>query len=213
MFALAVSASIACAGCGRGPGDAHVGTRATGPTDPASAGEDNPLAGKPAGKRKGGSHHPVLDGTRCAAFVPFVPNTFSGFRAKGPAEGKDIDLGQGSSLALIKRGYFKNGSALELEFVDTAHARSLRDLFARTRKLERESDTAVIKPLRIQGYDAFAQWNDTARAARVTILVEQVIVNLSLRPSDSLHTSLTLAEQLDLEKLATLQRDEHVARQ
>ncbi|HKU39437.1 MAG TPA: hypothetical protein VJR89_14865, partial [Polyangiales bacterium] len=28
------------------------------------------------------SNTPILDGTRCAAFVPFVPNTFEGYRAK-----------------------------------------------------------------------------------------------------------------------------------
>src|SRR5215510_13019900 len=78
------------------------------------------------------SNTPVLDGTRCAAFVPFVPNTFEGYRAKDAAEGKDIDLGEGSSLSLIRRGYYKTGTALDIEVVDTLQAKPLRDLFERT---------------------------------------------------------------------------------
>src|SRR5262245_5366489 len=69
------------------------------------------------------SNTPVLDGTRCAAFVPFVPNTFEGYRAKNAAEGKDIELGEGASLALIRRGYFKTGTALDIEIVDTVQAK------------------------------------------------------------------------------------------
>ncbi|HKU41331.1 MAG TPA: hypothetical protein VJR89_24375, partial [Polyangiales bacterium] len=120
-------------------------------------------------------------------------------------EGKDMDLGEGASLALIRRGYFKTGTALDIEIVDTVQAKPLRELFARTRELSRNTEAAVIKPTRIQGYDALAQWNSTSRNARVAVLVEsRYLVNLSLRPSDGVATVLTLAQKLDLPGLAHL---------
>jgi hypothetical protein len=199
--ALAALGLIAGAGCGpKGP---DAGARAPGAADSITEQSASKAAkGKRTAKRSG---EPVLDGVRCAAFVPFLPSVFEQFRAKGPAEGKDIELGEGAGLALTKRGYFKNGSALELEFVDTERSSSLRDLFARTRAIQRETSVAVIRPLQIQGYEAVAQWNETAKIARVTILVEHVLVNLSLRPSTALDTSLQLAERLDLAAVAKLQ--------
>lgn len=200
-LSLAALCALAAAACEpRGP-DAAAGARA-----PAAS---ESLSGKSGSKskRKRGDSEPVLDGVRCAAFVPFLPSVFEGFRAKGPAEGKDVELGEGGGLATLKRGYYKNGTALELELVDTERSRSLRELFVRSRAIERDTKAAVIRPLRIQGYDALAQWNETAKIARVTILVERVLVNLSLRPSTALDASLRLSERLDLAALAKLQAD------
>jgi hypothetical protein len=163
-------------------------------------------------KKRKFSNTPILDGTRCAAFVPFVPNTFEGYRAKAAAEGKDIDLGEGASLALIRRGYFKTGTALDIEVVDAAQAKPLRDLFERTRELERSAEAAVIKPFDLQGYKALAQWNSTSRNARVSVLVEgRYLVNLGLRPSDGIATIMALAEKLDLAGLAQLPMTEQIA--
>lgn len=163
-------------------------------------------------KKRKWSNTPVLDGTRCAAFVPFVPNTFEGYRAKDAAEGKDIDLGEGSSLALIRRGYYKTGTALDIEVVDTVQAKPLRDLFERTREEERNGTSAVIKAIKVQGYKALAQWNDTSRNARISVLVEsRYLVNLSLRPADSIATTVALAEKLNLAGLAQLPVTDQIA--
>jgi hypothetical protein len=172
---------------------------------PASDAHDGAQAETRDKRRPKFSNTPLLDGTRCAAFVPFVPNSFEGYRAKNAAEGKDIELGEGASLALIRRGYFKTGTALDLEIVDTVQAKPLRQLFERTRELTRDSEAAVIKPTRISGYPALAQWNSTSRAARVSLLVEsRYLVNLSLRPSDGIAAALALAQKLDLRGLAQL---------
>lgn len=200
LAALCALAAMAWA-CEPKRPDAAAGAR--GPAASESLSEKSDAKSKRKGKR--GDSEPVLDGVRCATYVPFLPNVFEGYRAKGPAEGKDVELGQGSGFAVLKRGYFKNGTALELEVVDTERSRSLRDLFGRSRAIERDTKAAVIRPLRIQGYDALAQWNETAKIARITILVERVLVNLSLRPSSTLDTSLQLSEHLDLAALAKLQ--------
>ena len=185
--------------CGPRGSDAHGGANARPvPTQDGAQAEQGD-------KKRKWSNTPILDGTRCAAFVPFVPNTFEGYRAKDAAEGKDIDLGEGSSLTLIRRGYFKTGTALDIEVVDTAQAKPLRELFERTREQERSGSTAVIKAINVQSYKALAQWNATSRNARVSVLVEsRYLVNLSLRPTDSITTSVALAEKLNLAGLAQL---------
>jgi hypothetical protein len=196
------------AACGPTGSDAHGGASAR-PATPQTA---DGAHGEPRDKQRRYSNTPILDGTRCAAFVPFVPNTFEGYRAKAAAEGKDIDLGEGASLALIRRGYWKPGSALEIEVVDAEQAKSLRDLFDHTRELERNVDVAVIKPISLHGYKALAQWNSTSRAARVSVLVEsRYLVNLSLRPSDGIAASVALADKLDLAALAQLPLTEQIA--
>ena len=206
LLAFAVVASSAC---GPNGSDAHVGARAR-PTSSIPA-EPSP---QPRAARKGKrpDDEPTLDGTRCAAFLPFLPIAFEGYRAKAPAEGKDIELGEGAGLSVLKRGYFKNSTGLEIEIVDTERSKPLRALFEETRELERDNDTAVIKPIRVQGHKAVAQWNSTARAARVSVLVEgRYIVSLSLRPADNIATSVGLADKLELAGLAKLQTGEEIA--
>lgn len=187
------------AACGPTGNDAHGGASARPATSQDGA------QGEARDKKRKFSNTPILEGTRCAAFVPFVPNEFEGYRAKAAAEGKDIDLGEGASLALIRRAYFKSGTALDIEVVDAGEAKPLRDLFERTREIERNVEAAVIKPFNVKGYKAFAQWNSTSRHARVSVLVEsRYLVNLGLRPADGIATSMALAEKLDLAALAQL---------
>jgi hypothetical protein len=189
--------------CGFGVACEPTGSDAHGGAKPGTQSEGAQAATRE--KKRKYSNTPILDGTRCAAFVPFVPDKFEGYRAKAAAEGKDIDLGEGRSLSLIRRGYFKTGTALEIEVVDAAQAKPLRDLFERTRELHRNATAAVIEPFSVQGHKALAQWNDNSRIARVSVLVEgQYLVNLSLRPADGVGTLKALAKKMDLAGLSHL---------
>lgn len=145
-------------------------------------------------------------------FLPLVPSTFEGFKAKAQPEGKDIDLGEGAALSILKRAYFKTSTALEIEIVDTEQAKPLRTLFEKTRELDRDTEAAVIKSMKVQGHKAVAQWNSTTKAARVTVLVDgRYLVNLSLRPTDNISSSLSLAEKLELSELTKLAADNEIA--
>ena len=164
------------------------------------------------GRRK--SNEPKLEGTRCAAFVPFLPAKIEGFRAKAPAEGSDIELGEGAALALLRRGYWKPGIGLDIEIIDTEQSKRLRDVFEQTLKLERSNDAAVFKATQVQGHQALAQWNSTSRSNRVTILVaSRYLVNLNLRPATDVSGAIAIANELDLAELAKLQPSEQIAAQ
>jgi len=227
MATIAFGCAPSASGCGPTGSDAHVGAR-TRPTTAVAGGADAATAAPAESARalRAQAKHkprkspqplptdPVLEGVRCAAFVPFLPPTFEGYRAKSVAEGKDIDLGEGAGLALLKRGYFKSSTALDLEIVDTAQSKPLRTLFERTRALEHDGEAAVIKPIRVQGHAALAQWNSTAKATRVTVLVaERYLVHVTLRPSEGLAGAIELASKLDLAGLAELERSDKLAAQ
>lgn len=155
----------------------------------------------------------ALAGTRAATFSPLVPSKFEGFKAKAEPEGKDIDLGEGAGLSVLKRAYYKGGTALEIEVVDTMEAKPLRTLFDKTREVELHNESAVVKPVKVQGQKAYAQWNSTGRASRVTVLVDnRFLVNLSLRPTDSITAGLDLAEKLEFSELQKLSANDELAK-
>lgn len=192
--------------CGPIGSDVQVGDR-----ERSNAPHTDESAAKTDTARKK-SNAPKLDGTRCGAFLPFLPATIDGFRAKAPAQGSDIDLGEGAALALLRRAYWKPGIGLDIEIVDTERSGRLRDVFEQTLKLERSNEAAVFKATQVQGHKALAQWNSTSRSNRVTILVaSRYLVNLNLRPATDVAGALAIAEKLDLAKLAQLQPSEQIA--
>ncbi len=205
-------------GCGPTGNDTHVGARAT---DASEAAERAAAPGSKRGairsrKHSGNkaSNKPKLDGTRCAAFVPFLPATVEGYRAKGPAEGSDFDLGEGAAIAVLRRGYFKPGISLDIEIVDTERGKRLRDVFEQTRAIDRSTETAVIKPATVLGHKAVAQWNSTTKGARVSVLLEsRYLVNLHLRPATDVEGALAAAHALNLAELAQLRPSEQIAAQ
>src|SRR5215510_3066685 len=134
--------------CGRTGNDVQVATRA--PADHASE-EPQPAKSKRIPVLATGDE---LEGMHAATFMPLLPKSFEGFRAKADPEGRDIDLGEGAGFAVLKRSYAKGGTWLEIEIVDTENAAPLRALFDKTRELERNTQEAVIKPIKVQGQKA-----------------------------------------------------------
>lgn len=185
--------------CGSTGKDVPIATRT--PNEPEESEETQPAKAKRIRVLATGDD---LEGMHAATFLPLVPKSFEGFRAKADAEGKDIDLGDGAGFAVLKRSYAKGGTWLEIEIVDTEGAKPLRTLFEKTRGLERDTKEAVIKPTQVQGHKAIAQWNQTSRDARVAILVDgRYLVNVRVRPADGIANALSLAEKLELEKLTS----------
>jgi hypothetical protein len=206
---LATACVLGTIHCGPKGSDVHGGTSAR-----SSASQVDEAASKTGALGRKKSNEPKLDGTRCAAFVPFLPAKLEGFRAKGPAEGSDIELGEGAALALLRRAYWKPGIGLDIEIIDTEQGKRLRDVFEQTRKLDRSNDSAVIKATEVQGHQALAQWNSTSRSNRLTILVaSRYLVNLNLRPAGDISGALSIANELDLAELAKLQPSDQIAAQ
>jgi hypothetical protein len=209
--ALLIGCALCAIDCGPRGNDLEVGARARPVSPLEKSGNDAPKAAKAKRTRELVTGD-LLESTHAATFLPLVPSTFEGFRAKSQPEGKDIDLGHGAGFSVLKRAYSKASTALEIEVVDTDGAKALRGLFEKTRDLDRDTEVAVIKPIKVQGYKALAQWNSTSRSARVTILVEgRYLVNLNLRPADDIATCVSLAEKLDLPELAKLPADSELA--
>jgi hypothetical protein len=197
----ALLAAFACGAihCGSTGNDVQIATRA--PTEPEESEESQPAKAKRIRELATGDD---LEGMHAATFLPLVPKSFEGYRAKADAEGKDIDLGEGAGFAVLKRSYAKGGTWLEIEIVDTEGANALRTLFEKTRELERDTREAVIKPIKVQGHKAIAQWNQTSRDARVSVLVDaRYLVNVRVRPADGIASAVSLAEKVELEKLAS----------
>jgi hypothetical protein len=148
----------------------------------------------------------LSSGTAWRALAFFVPDVLDGFRARTATEGRDLMLGGGMGFISVKRAYAKDNVQLELELIDTAHCERVRDVFNRSRELQREADTVVIRPLKIQGQKALAQWLDSTKVARTSVLVaDRFLLNANVKPADSPAASIALVEKLDwdaLDKLA-----------
>jgi hypothetical protein len=204
---LLVTLALCALECGSTGNDVQVATRA--PSEPDSA-EPEPGQAKRIRVLATGDE---LEDMHAASFLPLVPKSFEGFRAKSDPEGRDIDLGEGASFAVLKRGYAKGGVWLEIEVVDTEGSKALRALFDKTRELDRDTQEAVIKAIKVQGYKAVAQWNTTSRDARVTVLAEnRYLVNVRVRPADGIANAVSLAEKIDFTELAKLPADSEIAK-
>jgi hypothetical protein len=61
--------------------------------------------------------------------------------------------------------------------------------------------------MRVKGFKALTQWLEATKVARTSVLVaERFLVNVSVKPADSVALSIAVADKLDwagLEKLAT----------
>jgi hypothetical protein len=204
---LLVTFAVCALHCGSTGNDVQVATRA--PSEPDSAEPERGQAKKIRVLATGDE----LDDMHAASFLPLVPKSFEGFRAKSDPEGRDIDLGEGASFAVLKRGYAKGGVWLEIEVVDTEGSKALRALFDKTRELDRDTQDAVIKAIKVQGYKAVAQWNTTSRDARVTVLVDnRYLVNVRVRPADGIAAAVGLAEKIEFSELAKLPADSEIAK-
>jgi hypothetical protein len=148
----------------------------------------------------------ISSGTAWRALTFFVPDVLEGYRARTASDGHDMYLGAGVGFLTVKRAYGKDNVLLELELIDAAHCERVRDLFNHARELQRETDSVVIRPLKVQGQKALVQWLDATRVARVSVLVaERFLLNANLKPAESPAASIALAQKLDwqaLEKLA-----------
>jgi hypothetical protein len=205
---LLVTLALCALHCGSAGNDVQVATRA--PSEPESTGEPQPGEAKRLRVLATGDE---LEDMHAASFLPLVPKSFEGFRAKSDPEGRDIDLGQGASFAVLKRGYAKGGVWLEIEIVDTEGSKALRTLFDKMRELDRDTQDAVIKPIKVQGNKAVAQWNSTSKDARVTVLAEnRYLVNVRVRPADGVEAAVSLAEKIELGELAKLPADSEIAK-
>jgi hypothetical protein len=163
-------------------------------------------ARKASGRRAKRATVNLSSGTAWRALAFFVPDVLDGYRARTATEGRDLMLGAGIGFVSVKRAYSKDNVQLELELIDTAHCERVRDVFNRSRELQREADSVVIRPLKIQGQKALAQWLDSTRVARTSVLVaDRFLLNANVKPADSPEPSIALLQKLDwdaLEKLA-----------
>jgi hypothetical protein len=205
---LLLTVAVGALHCGSTGNDVQVATRA--PSEPESDGEPQPGETKRLRVLATGDE---LEDMHAAAFLPLVPKSFEGFRAKSDPEGRDIDLGEGARFTVLKRGYAKGGVWLEIEIVDTEGSKALRALFEKTRELDRDTKDAVIKPIKVQGNEAVAQWNSTSKDARVTVLAEnRYLVNVRVRPADGIAAAVALAEKVELDELAKTPAGSEIAK-
>ncbi|HEY2735990.1 MAG TPA: hypothetical protein VGI70_18460 [Polyangiales bacterium] len=128
----------------------------------------------------------------------FVPDSIEGYRARSVTEGRDLGLVDDLGFVTIKRAYGKDDRMYELELLDVSHCEKMRDVFNRSREIQRETATAVIRPTRVQNHKALTQWFDSTHTARTSVLVaDRFLVNLNVKPADSPEPSLTFIEKLD----------------
>lgn len=204
IASLGLSASIALS-CGGAQPEGRAGAaRAPSGGTP----EPESLASKlglKKSRRKRGPRSSTGTAWRNLTFL--VPDSFEGYRARSATEGHEVDLTAGMTLTTIKRAYGRENVLYELEVLDTVRCDRLRQVFNRTRDLNRDSPRAVIKALRVKGFKAVTQWAEATKVARTSVLVaDRFLVNVSAKPADSTAPSLTFADKLDwpgLERLAT----------
>ncbi|HEX4351872.1 MAG TPA: hypothetical protein VHZ95_03140, partial [Polyangiales bacterium] len=128
----------------------------------------------------------------------FVPDSIEGYRARSVTEGRDLGLVDDLGFVTIRRAYGKDDQMYELEVLDISHCEKVRDVFNRSREIQRETASAVIRPMRVQNHKALTQWFDSTHTARTSVLVaDRFLVNLNVKPADSPEPSLTFIEKLN----------------
>ena len=176
---------------------------------PLSAAETNTgKAGKAPKSHR--SKRPVIKNTGDAwlALKFFLPDILEGYRARMAIEGRDISLGADLGLLSVRRAYGnKEDLMIEVELIDVTACERVRDLFNRSRELQRDTEKAVIRPMRVHGQKALSQWLDATKTARTSVLVaDRFLVNANVKPADSTAPSIAFVEKLDwaaLEQFAT----------
>jgi hypothetical protein len=147
------------------------------------------------------SKRPVIKNTGSAwrALAFFLPDAFEGYRARMAIEGRDVSLGPDLGLISVRRAYGnKDDLMIEVELIDVAQSPRVRDLFNRSRELQRESDKAVIRPMRMHGQKALSQWLDSTKTARTSVLVaDRFLVNANVKPAESTAPSIDFMQKLD----------------
>jgi hypothetical protein len=214
---LRVLAAIGCSsvwGCGGGS-EAAQRSEAVEPVaaNPAPA-EPNVARGNKKNGRKNAqkrARRPVAisnNGVWWRAYAFFAPDSFEGYKARTATEGHDIGLSSKVGFVSLRRAYAKDGVSFELELLDVAHCPRLRDVFLRSRELSRESESVVIRPMKVQSERAVTQWLASNNIARTSVLVaDRFLVNVNVKPASSPNASIAIASKLDfagLEKLATV---------
>lgn len=187
-------------GCAGDP----AATPAAGAAGPVAKSADRAKPVKASGRR---ARTPKPDATtawRSLAF--FLPKHVEGFQPRAVMEGHDLDVGGEEPVLMAKRAYGnREGVSLELELLDAANCPRLRELVARTRELSRDTREAVLRPLKVQGLRAQAQWFASNKTARTSVLVgDRFIVHAVVKPADSPALSIAVAEQLDYAALQKL---------
>ena len=144
---------------------------------------------------------------RALAF--FVPDSIDGYRARTATEGHDLVAAPQAGVLSVKRSYSgKDDVVADLELLDTAHGARVRNVFNRAREVQRENDKVVIRPMKIEGHKALAQWFDTTHVARISVLVDdRFLFNANVKPADSPAPAIALAQKLDWDRLAALASD------
>jgi hypothetical protein len=179
---------------------------------PLSAAESDSAATGKTGKAPKSRHskRPVIKNTGDAwlALKFFLPDILEGYRARMAIEGRDISLGADLGLLSVRRAYGNKADlVIEVELIDVTACERVRDLFNRSRELQRDTEKAVIRPMRVHGQKALSQWLDATKTARTSVLVaDRFLVNANVKPADSTAPSIAFVETLDwaaLEQFAT----------
>jgi hypothetical protein len=147
------------------------------------------------------SKRPQIKNTGSAwrALMFFLPDKFEGYRARMAIEGRDVSLGPELGLISVRRAYGnKDDLMIEVELIDVSQSPRVRELFNRSRELQRESEKAVIRPLRVHGQKALSQWLDSTKTARTSVLVaDRFLVSANVKPAASVAPSLDFVQKLD----------------
>jgi hypothetical protein len=169
----------------------------------SAANSDSAATGKKTGKppKSQRSKRPVIKNTGDAwlALKFFLPDVLEGYRARMAIEGRDISLGADLGLLSVRRAYGnKEDLMIEVELIDVTACERVRDLFNRSRELQRDGEKAVIRPMRVHGQKALSQWLDATQTARTSVLVaDRFLVNANVKPADSPAPSIAFVEKLD----------------
>jgi hypothetical protein len=191
VCASVVASCFTLFGCARlqsCSGEQPVTERAQSPLSAANS--DSAANGKTGNPSK--SRHnkrPVIKNTGDAwlALKFFLPDILEGYRARMAIEGRDISLGADLGLLSVRRAYGnKEDLVIEVELIDVTACERVRDLFNRSRELQRDTEKAVIRPMRVHGQKALSQWLDATKTARTSVLVaDRFLVNANVKPADS----------------------------
>ncbi len=135
-------------------------------------------------------------------WIPLLPGTLCGLAQSGEPDGINMEMG-GQSWSSLQQKYSNNSENISMTIVSGSIAPQAQ-AFQMMSHLQMETETDVVKTLKVSGYKALFQLNKVEKRGTLMISVnEQVLVVLEAMAITDEKQMIKLSKEIPLEEIST----------
>ena len=138
---------------------------------------------------------------------PYLPDELGDFKATKDLKGATNKMG-GMEFTEVSRSYAAGERQLTIKITDAFTAPMLKAPFAMAAMIQEDSTEGYKKGKKIQGHTAIVEWRKSGQRSNVVMLVgERFMLNVTVRPTDTVDDAEKAVALLDLDSLAKLKAE------